>query len=1111
MAHRDRQFSKMSPQQLIRSLMAGAGMKAPDEASLDVAASFIKRSLPPEPPHTKSRACEWRDGFVRLLNLFPRSTRPNGGRATLSIDKVYANGMIVGTCLLPSNTFNLFVQRDGSGRLAGCSCQASDGRYACEHSYLFVQHILDELSDSTSELAVMVEALEFAPGKQDMSVFAYDNSLQILSMLEKITQVDLPPAESLDELSPALEREPARVAWNIYATSQGMKLEPLLQTAKKRGGFGKGKRTRLGSLFQADLLLSPADERVRALVEGNTDYHTSNLTLPFGEAVHQLVGEPNVQLNGEPATLAAGCGILHLVKRSDGYRFFLESNGDKHMVMVSGDFLISACDESKKVTVFPSSATQLEMIRDLLRLPPIAEKHEQAIFERAKKLQNVLSVRLPDAIGGELVAELVTPTVILRSRKDGALDYGIRVRDSQGKLHKPCQGVMIHADHSKGKPRQLVRQVVAEEALANDLTSRLGLGNREFEGSLQDFSSAFNLIEVLQTTGDDIEVLWDRLSEKPMKVLGTISANNVRVGVTQKRDWFNLTGECKFGEETLDIATLMQSLRDASVSSMQGDYVRVGDAGWARISEKLRKSLRQLDDSVNQERGALRFDKTSAHALRDMQEHFQFDASKAWNDCLQRLERSEKLEPVLPKGLNATLRDYQVEGFKWLRRLAEWGVGGILADDMGLGKTLQTLAVLLDRAKEGPALVIAPTSVGFNWMREVEKFAPGLAASLYRETDRGDFLENVGPNQIVVCSYGLALRDIEKLAKVEWSTMVLDEAQAIKNSRSKTSMAIATIPSKWTVALTGTPVENHLGELWSLFHVVSPGVLGGWDQFRNRFASPIEKENDNDRRTALRTRLTPFILRRTKKQVLSDLPARTEMNLVVELSPAERAIYEKVRMSAIGEADAIAKLNDIQDQRFRILALLTRLRQIACHPKMVHDTWTEGSAKLTQLSETLMQLREEGHRVLIFSQFVKHLALIREMMDAEGVTYQYLDGSTPAAARQHEVDKFQNGDATAFLISLKAGGTGLNLTAADYVIHMDPWWNPAVEDQATDRAHRIGQDKPVMVYRIIAKDTIEEEILKLHDTKRDLVAGILDGTHTAAKLSTKDLIELLRS
>ena len=1112
MASRDKDASKGSPEQRIPSRVAGPPLRPPaDEAKSDAVISLIKRAFAAASLPKKTRASEWKDSFERLLNFFPRSIRPRGGSAKFSIDKVYVNGMVVGTCRLPSVTFNLFTHREGRGSLAGCSCQASNGRYACEHSYLFILHILDELSDSASDLAVRVEARSFESGKQDMSIFAFDNSLQILSMLERITQVEFPHVGCLDELTPAVEREPARVAWNIDVTPHGMQIIPLLQTAKKRGGFTKGKRTRLGSLYQADLLLSPADERVRGLVQGNTDYYNTNLTLPVGESLYQLVGEPNVQLNGEPATVSAGCGILHLVKRSDGYRFFLESSGDKRVAMVAGDFLISACDDTKRLTVFPSSSTQLEMIRDLLRLPPISEKHEQAIVERAKKLQKVLSIRLPEEIGGELFPECVTLTVILRTRKDGALDYGIRVRDSLGKLHKPCQGIMIHADDSKGKPRQLVRHVAAEEALANELASRLGLGTREYEGTLQDFSRAFHLIEVLQTTGDDIEVLWDKLSEKPIRVLGTVTANNVRVGVSQKRDWFNLSGECKFGEVTLDIATLMQGLREASASSVQGDYVRVGDAGWARISDKLRKSLRQLDDSVNQERGVLRFDKTSAHALRSVQEHFQFDASKAWNECLQRLERSEKLEPVLPEGLNATLRDYQIEGFKWLRRLAEWGVGGVLADDMGLGKTLQTLAVILDRANEGPALVIAPTSVGFNWMREVEKFAPNLSASLYRETDRGDFLENVGPNQIVVCSYGLALRDNEKLSKVKWGTLILDEAQAIKNSRSKTSMAVATIPSKWTVALTGTPVENHLGELWSLFQVVSPGVLGGWEQFRNRFASPIEKENDEDRRMALRTRLTPFILRRTKGEVLKDLPPRTEMNLVVELSPKERAIYETVRLSAIGEADAIAKLNDIQDQRFRILALLTRLRQIACHPKMVHETWTEGSAKLTQLSETLTQLKEEGHRVLIFSQFVKHLALIREMMDAEGVTYQYLDGSTPAAARQQEVDKFQDGDATAFLISLKAGGTGLNLTAADYVIHMDPWWNPAVEDQATDRAHRIGQDKPVMVYRIVAKDTIEEEILKLHDTKRDLVAGILDGTHTAAKLSTKDLIELLRS
>ena len=1116
MVGRSRPSQPLSPAQLVRSLMGSESKLIPSLADIN---ALLKQTVAPvSNASNQTRIREWRDKFIRLANMFPKMARGYGHflSVTLCISKVYGNGMIVGTFESNADSFNVFANSASQGSLAGCSCEASNGRYACEHSFRFVQHVIDELSVPNSAISQQIIDGKLELGKQDMSIFAFDNSLRLLSVLDRIVKAELPLQTSLTELAPPMESEPSRIAWNVEVAPSGIRIEPILQTAKKRGGFNKGKRTRLSSLFRADLLLSPADERVRSLINGSSDHYSANLSLSPGEALYQLIGEANVQLNGQPATVATGNGILSLVKRPEGYRFFLDSNGikytagTKYTAAVVGEFLVSACDESHRITVYRASESQLEMVRDLLRLEPITEKHESGLIERAKKLQKVLSVRLPESVGGECFPELVTLSMILRSRKDGTLDYGIRVRDSLGSLLKPCEGIMVRSSQVNDKPAQLVRQVAVEEASANDLTQRLGLEDKAFEGTLHDFSKAFHLIEVLQTTSD-IEVLWDKTSEKPIKVLGTVSANNVRVGVSQKRDWFNLTGECKFGEETLDIATLMQGLRDASAANMQGDYVRMGDAGWARISEKLRKSLRQLDDSVNQERGTLRFDKTSAHALRSVQDHFQFDASRAWKECLERLERSEKLEPVLPAGLQATLRDYQLEGFKWLRRLAEWGVGGVLADDMGLGKTIQTLAVILDRAKEGPALVIAPTSVGFNWMREVEKFAPELTASLYRETDRADFLESVGPNQIVVCSYGLALRDADKLAKVEWGTLVLDEAQAIKNSRSKTSMAIATIPSKWTVALTGTPVENHLGELWSLFHVVSPGVLGGWDQFRNRFAGPIEKENDNDRKSALRSRLTPFILRRTKGEVLKDLPARTEMNLVVELSPAERAIYEKVRISAIGEADSIAKLNDIQDQRFRILALLTRLRQIACHPRMVHDTWTEGSAKLTQLSETLLQLREEGHRVLVFSQFVKHLSLIREMMDEQAITYQYLDGSTPAAARQLEVDKFQNGDATAFLISLKAGGTGLNLTAADYVIHMDPWWNPAVEDQATDRAHRIGQDKPVMVYRIIAQDTIEQEILKLHETKRDLVAGILDGTHSAAKLSTKDLIELLRS
>ncbi|MFG0263385.1 MAG: DEAD/DEAH box helicase, partial [Novipirellula sp. JB048] len=448
---------------------------------------------------------------------------------------------------------------------------------------------------------------------------------------------------------------------------------------------------------------------------------------------------------------------------------------------------------------------------------------------------------------------------------------------------------------------------------------------------------------------------------------------------------------------------------------------------------------------------------------------------------------------------------------RWLARLSKWGVGGVLADDMGLGKTVQTLGVLLDRAALGPTLVIAPTSVGDNWVREAERFAPSLKPHLYRDSDRQELIDAVGPGDLVVVSYQLVQRDAKKFATRDWSTLILDEAQFIKNSQTKTSRAIRMINADWRIGLSGTPLENHLGELWSLFRTISPGLLGSWDRFRNRFADPIERHKDDKQRQSLARLVRPFILRRTKNKVLKELPERTEITLHAELSQAERKRYEDVRMAALaelsGESTDAAQAGQ---QRIRTLAWLTRLRQLACHPRLVDTTWKKGSAKLDLLMNLVEELREGEHRALVFSQFVKHLSVIREALDKQGITYQYLDGATAAPERQRRVDAFQNGEGELFLISLKAGGTGLNLTAADYVIHLDPWWNPAVEDQATDRAHRIGQQKPVTVYRLVAEGTIEEQILQLHADKRELVAGVLDGTDRAARMDTDELIKLIR-
>ncbi|MEI2755211.1 MAG: DEAD/DEAH box helicase [Chitinophagaceae bacterium] len=392
----------------------------------------------------------------------------------------------------------------------------------------------------------------------------------------------------------------------------------------------------------------------------------------------------------------------------------------------------------------------------------------------------------------------------------------------------------------------------------------------------------------------------------------------------------------------------------------------------------------------------------------------------------------------------------------------------------------------------------------------MRRFSPELIPKLYREHDRQHLIETAAPGELIITSYQLLQRDADRFASRKWHTLVLDEAQYIKNFQTKTARAVRSVDSDWCLALSGTPMENHLGELWSLMRTISPGLLGSWERFRKQFAEPIEKDRDVERLKALSRVVRPFILRRTKKEVLTELPPRMEIVRIAEFSDAERKKYDAARMAALSELSSNDKGENDQQKRIRVLAWLTRLRQLACHPRLVDPRWSLSSAKLDLFMEIVDELREGEHRALVFSQFVQHLSLIRESLDAAGIKYQYLDGSTPINKRQDAVDAFQNGEGDLFLISLKAGGTGLNLTAADYVIHLDPWWNPAVEDQATDRAHRIGQERAVTVYRLVAKDTIEEQILSLHEDKRELIAGVLDGADRAGKLRTDELVRLIR-
>ena len=376
-------------------------------------------------------------------------------------------------------------------------------------------------------------------------------------------------------------------------------------------------------------------------------------------------------------------------------------------------------------------------------------------------------------------------------------------------------------------------------------------------------------------------------------------------------------------------------------------------------------------------------------------------------------------------------------------------------------------------------------------------------------------LNALKPFDCVVISYGLLQRESEMLQSLTWRTIVADEAQALKNPLAKRSVAACALKGDFKLITTGTPIENNLSELWSLFRFVNPGLLGNLKRFSALFSTPIEAIKDDPiaakkARNKLKNLIQPFILRRMKHQVLTELPARTDINIKVQLSDEEMALYEALRQSAIDNLTQSSSQDQPGAQRIKMLAELIKLRQACCNPALVLADNAIPSAKLAALDKLLDELQENNHKALIFSQFVGHLQLIKQHLDAKGVHYQYLDGSTPNKQRQQRVNAFQQGDGDVFLISLKAGGSGLNLTAADYVIHMDPWWNPAVEEQASDRAHRMGQQRPVTIYRLIASDTIEEKIVALHQHKRDLAQTLLSGNDQTSKLSVADMMAMLK-
>ncbi len=470
---------------------------------------------------------------------------------------------------------------------------------------------------------------------------------------------------------------------------------------------------------------------------------------------------------------------------------------------------------------------------------------------------------------------------------------------------------------------------------------------------------------------------------------------------------------------------------------------------------------------------------------------------------------------TVPPDFRAALRPYQARGLDWLQFLRKAGIGGILADDMGLGKTVQTLAHLAAEKASGhmdrPSLVVCPTSLVTNWAMEAARFAPALSLLTLHGADRKARFGAIPSHDLAITTYPLLARDHETLAALAWHLVVLDEAQTIKNPNALTTRLVAKLEARQRLCLSGTPLENHLGELWSLFAFLAPGFLGDRQDFNRRYRVPIEKLGDVERRTQLARRVRPFLLRRTKEEVELELPPKTEIVERVEMEAAQRAIYESIRLAMHAKVREAVAAKGLARSSIVILDALLKLRQVCCDPRLVKlqavRNTKAGSAKLERLMEMIPELVEEGRRILLFSQFTSMLALIEEALDRAGIARVVLTGDT--RERGTPIRRFQAGEVPLFLISLKAGGTGLNLTAADTVILYDPWWNPAVEDQASGRAHRIGQNKAVFVHKLVMLETVEEKMEALKARKRDLVASILDAERSATLAITEEDIEAL--
>jgi len=935
-------------------------------------------------------------------------------------------------------------------------------------------------------------------------------------------------------------------------TSVGFTFDFFITKENKKGGLNKGRKTTLNNLrysYSYTDYIQPVDEEIAQLLSSLKSNYQSEFEISGSTGFIALskilkTGRLFWQTHQSPAIQAGGERTLEFVWKKENKDYQLNAMIDPEASLVLTEPPLYIDEQKYLLGALKALDVSSEQLEKILSVPTVPEKYVDEFSQRLTIDFPSIPIPAPKKIElTELNGFAPVPKLTLFGAQINPTQYAHFIQlnfnydDKTISAYKP--GPFGTVQNEQGLFR-IKRDLEAESIIFNKIID-LGFTATELnnykeliffspadDGSV--INSASRWADFIQNTKSQLETLGWLIEINDDFKLNFQTAEDWETDIEESdNDWFEMNFKVNVNGQSIALLPLIMpvienyDLNDLpeilSIPAGEHDYISIPSS---QLKPFLDIVYELFDQSEINENGSLTLSRFNAAALAEIDSGnygiFSIKGGKKLLETGKKLKNFKGIaDTAVPTGLNASLRDYQQQGFNWLQFLREYNFAGILADDMGLGKTVQTLAHLLLEKEVGrmtqPCLIIAPTSLMGNWRREAERFTPDLKVLTLQGADRKQYFDQIKEADLVLTTYPLLPRDKETLLSVDYHYLVLDEAQIIKNPKSQAARTVREIKTTHRLCLTGTPMENHLGELWAQFDFLMPGFLGDNAFFKKFYRTPIEVHGDAQQRERLSKRLQPFMLRRTKQEVATELPPKTEIIRSVPLYDKQAALYESIRITMEKKVrDAIAN-KGLARSHITILDALLKLRQTCCDPRTLslkEAQKVNESAKLDLLMEMLPEQLEEGRRILVFSQFTKMIGLIEKELTARKIEYSKLTGQTKK--RDEAIERFKSGEADVFLISLKAGGVGLNLTEADTVIMYDPWWNPAAEMQAADRAHRIGQDKPVFVYKLMTENTVEEKILAMQEKKKALAESIYNGgkKEQSLKLTSDDLTELFK-